>query len=135
MKRYLTILLMLICTLGTYSQTSAKNIAISRAKELMIATANGNVATIKRLTTPEFYKDKYPYSDATVRSMLLNVPYEKRQKMIDQVKNHCKATAIMNRAGDIITVSLANQITGKEFTIQLMDESGNGNWLVFEYYY
>lgn len=135
MKKLTVILILLICAVGTYAQSPRVNKAISRAKELFIATANGNVATIKKLTLPDFYKEKYPYSDARVRELLLSVPYEKRQRMIDQIKNHCKATTLMNRAGDVITVTLENQITGKEITIRLLDEEENGNWLVFDYEY
>ncbi len=135
MKKLFTILLMLICTIGAYSQSPSKSLAVSRAKELVIATANGNVARIKQLTTPEFYKAKYPYPDATARELLLSAPYKKRQKLIDHIKNHCKSTTIINRAGDVITVIFDNQITGKEFTMRLLDEEGNGNWLVFDYDY
>lgn len=109
--------------------------AISRAKELFIATANGNVATIKKLTLPDFYKGKYPYSDARVRELHLSVPCEKRQRMIDQIKNHWKASTLMNRVGNVITVTLENQIIGKEIMIRLLDEEENGNWLVFDYEY
>lgn len=55
--------------------------------------------------------------------------------MIDLIKNHCKASTLMNRAGDVIIVTLENQITGKEITIRLLDEEKNGDWLVFEYEY
>lgn len=125
----------MICAVGTYAQSPRVNKAISRAKELFIATANGNVATIKKLTLTDFYKEKYPYSDAKVRELLLSVPFEKRQRMIGQIKNHCKTSTLMNRAGDVITVTLENQITGKEITIRLLDEEENGNWLVFDYEY
>lgn len=135
MKKIVIILIFLICAIGTYAQNSSTDIAISRAKELFIATANGDVARIKKLTMPEFYKQKYPYSDAKVRELLLSVSYEKRQKLIDQIKNHCKASALRNRAGDFITVTLENNVTGKEFTICLLDEEENGNWRIVSYEY
>lgn len=135
MKKLTVMLILLICVVGTYAQSPRVNKAISRAKELFIATANGNVAAIKKLTLPDFYKEKYPYSDSKVRELLLSVPFEKRQRLIDQIKNHCKASTLMNRAGDVITVTLENHITGKEITIRLLDEEENGEWLVFEYEY
>lgn len=134
MKKIVIILILLICAIGIYAQNSS-DIAISRAKELFIATANGDVARIKKLTMPEFYKQKYPYSDAKVRELLLSVSYEKRQKLIDQIKNHCKASALRNRAGDFITVTLENNVTGKEFTICLLDKEENGNWRIVSYEY
>lgn len=133
MKKIIVILLTVICSLGAYSQNSSKNIAIANAKALFIATANGDVAKIKKLTTTDFYREKYPYSDAKVREILLSVPLEKRKKAINQVRTQTKASAIMNRAGDVITVILDNQVTGKSFTMRLIEE--NGNWLVYEYDY
>ena len=55
--------------------------------------------------------------------------------MIDQIKNHWKASTLMNRVGNVITVTLENQIIGKEIMIRLLDEEENGNWLVFDYEY
>lgn len=133
MKKIIVILLTVICSLGAYPQNSSKNIAIANAKALFIATANGDVAKIKKLTTTDFYREKYPYSDAKVREILLSVPLEKRKKAINQVRTQTKASAIMNRAGDVITVILDNQVTGKSFTMRLIEE--NGNWLVYEYDY
>lgn len=133
MKKIIVILLTVICSLGAYPQNSSKNIAIANAKALFIATANGDVSKIKKLTTTDFYRDKYPYSDAKVREILLSVPLEKRKKAINQVRTQTKASAIMNRAGDVITVILDNQVTGKSFTMRLIEE--NGNWLVYEYDY
>lgn len=91
MRKFVLILILTICTIGAYAQQSSTDIAISRAKELFIATANGDVARIKKLTILECYKKKYPYSDAKVKELLLSVPYEKRQKLIDQIQNHCTA--------------------------------------------
>ena len=133
MKKIIVILLTVICSLGAYPQNSSKNIAIANAKALFIATANGDVAKIKKLTTTDFYREKYPYSDAKVREILLSVPLEKRKKAINQVRTQTKASAIMNRAGDVITVILDNQVIGKSFTMRLIEE--NGNWLVYEYDY
>lgn len=135
MRNLVLILILSVCSICAYAQKSSTDIAISRAKELFIATANGDVARIKKLTMPEFYKKKYPYSDTKVREMLLSVPYDKRQKLIDQIKNHCTASALRNRAGDFITVTLENKVTGKEFTICLMDENEDGNWRVISYEY
>lgn len=137
MKKLIIILLMLLFSIDTYSQkaTTSRRIAIQRVEELFIATANGDVDKIKKLMTHDFYKIKYPYSDAAVRKILLDAPYEKRQKLIDHIKHHSRKKAYLNRAGDMITVYLSNLATGKEFTIQLIDENGNGNWLVCDYDY
>lgn len=135
MKRLIVILFLSICALGIYAQKSSTDIAISRAKELIIATANGDISRIKKLTTPEFYKEQYPYSDAEIQGLLLSVPYEKRQKLIDHIRNHSKASALRNRAGDFITVIIENTITGKDFTIGMLDVEGNGDWRAISYEY
>lgn len=70
-----------------------------------------------------------------VREILLSVPYQNRKKLIDHVQNQSVASTIINRAGDVITVILTNKLSQKEFTVQLNDEYGNGNWKVFAYWY
>lgn len=127
--------MLLIISLGTEAQNSNRDLAISRAKAVFIATANGDVATLKQLMTPEFYKETYPYSDSYVREILLSVPYQNRKKLIDHVQNHSVASTVINRTGDVITVTLTNRLSQKEFTVQLVDEHGNGNWKVFSYWY
>ena len=125
----------LIIPLVIEAQNSSRNIAISRAKAVFIATANGDVATLKQLMTPGFYKETYPYSDSYVREVLLSVPYQNRKKLIDHVQNQSVASTVINRAGDVITVTLTNKLSQKEFTVQLIDEHGNGNWKVFFFFY
>lgn len=135
LKRLLISIMLLIISLGTEAQNSNRDLAISRAKAVFIATANGDVATLKQLMTPEFYKETYPYSDSYVREILLSVPYQNRKKLIDHVQNHSVASTVINRTGDVITVTLTNRLSQKEFTVQLIDEHGNGNWKVFAYWY
>lgn len=48
MKKLTVIFILLICAVGTYAQSPRVSKAISHAKELFIATANGNVTTIKK---------------------------------------------------------------------------------------
>ena len=120
-----------VISISASAQRSAKEIAVSRVKALFVATAKGDVAKLKSLVTPEFYAENFPYSDAQVREILLSAPYEKRMQMIDQIQNHSDAETIMNRAGDCITVTLINRVTKKEFTVQLTDVDGNGDWRVF----
>lgn len=117
------------------SSTQSRKIAIKRAKELFIATANGDVVKLKQILTPDFYKRHYPYSDSKARDILLSVPYERRQKMIDNISNHSEVTTIVNRAGDVITVMFSNKSNNKIFTVQLFDEYGNDDWKIFEYDY
>lgn len=127
--------LVLLTSFNVLAQTSSRDIAIERAKAVFVATANGDVASLKQLMTPEFYKENYPYSDARVREILLSVPIEKRKRAIDQIKNKSIPSTIINRAGDVITVTLTNKVTKKEITVQLIDENENGNWKVFNYWY
>lgn len=135
LNRLLLLFLISLCSLSVSARKSSEEIAIARAKAVFIATANGDVAQLKRLMTPEFYEENYPYSDARVREILLSVPAAKRKSMIDNIQNKCKASTLINRAGDVITVILTNTVTNKEFTVQLLDEKGNNDWIVFNYWY
>ncbi len=127
MKRYLIVLLCVFYVLhlnaynnsdgwqsyaeNTHTQRSTtrmREAAIKIAKELFVATANGDVNRLKQLMTSDFYKQHYPYSDAKVREMLLSVPYARRQNMKDQILNHSDVSTVINRPGDVITVFLTN---------------------------
>ena len=111
-------------------------IAIERAKQIFYAVANGDVRKIRNLTTDDFYDDKFGmYSDDEVREILLNVPYERRQEMINQIQNDVVPEVIMNRAGDVMTVILTNNRTGKDFMVQFIDTDGYGDWRIFDYTY
>lgn len=138
-KKLLLIAIVLLVSISEVAFAGAsqksQDIAATRAKELFIAVANGNVTKIKALTTPEFYKEKFPYSDSKVRSELLSVPLAKRQQMINQIKNETEVSTLPNTAGDVITVFLSNKVTKKQFVVQLICEEGDDNWLVFNYEY
>ncbi len=129
------LILTIILSLGVYAKVSSRDVAIARAKAVFIATANGDVAKLKQLMTPEFYRENYPYSDSQVREILLGVPAEKRKSLIHQIQNQCTPSTVKNRAGDVITVTLINKVTKKEITVQLIDEDETGNWKVFNYWY
>ena len=133
LKKLLICLAVATISISASAQRTPKEIAISRAKAILIATANADVAKIKSLTTPEFYQEQFPFSDAKVRELLLSASEGDRENMIDQVQNHCDAEAVMNRAGDVITVTLINRINNNEFTVKLFNSDGNGNWLIFAY--
>lgn len=75
------------------------------------------------------------YNDAKVKEILLSVPYERRQQMIEQIQKHSDVSTIVNRAGDVITVMFTNRINKKVFTVQLLDEYGTGDWRIFDYDY
>ena len=96
--------------------------------------ANGDVSALKRLLTSDFYNKNFPYNDAYIRELLLGVPKSKRERLIDHV-NRSEITAIPNRTGDVVTVIFTNTVTGKDFTVRLIDEYGNGNWKIYEFEY
>lgn len=135
MTRKLLFFIVLLTSFYVLAQNTSREIAIERAKTVFYATANGDVTKLKQLMTPEFYKENYPYSDAKVREILLSIPIKKRKRMIDQIKNKSIPSTIINRAGDVITVTLTNKVTKKEITVQLIDENENGDWKVFNYWY
>lgn len=119
----------------TSSSQNQREVAIKRAKEAFIATANGDVAKLEKLLTPDFYSQYYPYSDAKVKEILLSVPYERRKLMIDQISYNTDVSTIVNRAGDVITVMFTNRTNHSIFTVQLLDEYGTGDWRIFDYDY
>lgn len=105
---------------------------VSIAKKVLYAMANGDVSTLKHYLSTKFYRTNFPYSDAYIRKMLLSVPKNKRDKLINHV-NQSKITTIPNNAGDVVTVIFTNIATGKDYTMQLIDEYENGDWKVSEY--
>ncbi len=127
--------LFVVASFCVSAQNSSRGIAIARAEAVFIATANGDVAKLKQLMTPKFYKENYPYSDDEVRLMLLNVPLAKRMKLVDQIKNQSSVSTIMSRSGDVITVVFTNKNTDKDISVQLFDENEDENWKVFNYWY
>lgn len=120
---------------SSFGSNNANDIAVSRAKEVFIATSNGDVETLKRLLTPDFYRESYPFSDERTREILLEVPSSKRETLRNDILNNCTVTTIPNRAGDVITVIFTNNRTKKDFTVQLVDEEGNNDWKIFDYIY
>lgn len=110
--------------------------AVERAKQIWIATATGDVQTLRDYTTEDFFDNQYGgYTDEEIREMLLSVPYERREKLIDHVSNHSTITTYPNSAGDVVTVEFLDDISGKIMTFQLVDETGDNDWKVFDYTY
>lgn len=110
-----------------------KNAVINVIKKLTRATANGDVSALKRLTTDDFFKEHYPYSDAQIRKLLLSVPQEKRKILIDHIENRSKFSVVFSRARDYATVIVTNQVSGKEMTYNLIYE--DGYWKICDYSY
>lgn len=102
-------------------------------KKYVRAFANGDVATIKQLTTPEFRREILPGSDAEIRQLLLSAPLERRNKLINHIENYSDFTIIPNRAGDYITVYIENRISKKTLTYGLFND-GN-SWRIDKYEY
>lgn len=69
------------------------------------------------------------------RELLLEVPNCKREKLRNDIINNSLFTIIPNRAGDVITVISTNSRTNKDMTVQFIDETGDGDWRIFYYYY
>lgn len=110
--------------------------AVERAKQIWIATAQGDVQTLHEYTTEDFFDRQYGgYTDEEIREILLSVPYERREKMIDHINNHTTITTYPNSAGDVVTVEFLDDISGKVMTFQLVDETGLEDWKVFDYSY
>lgn len=134
LNRLVLLVICFFCSVGVFAQKTSKEIAITRSKDFIIAIANCDVAKVKKLMTPEFYKKSFPYSDAKVKEKFLSIPLETRKNMIRRIQKEIVASAMMNRAGDCITVTLTNQVTDREMTLQLVDASGTGDWRIFDYW-
>lgn len=102
------------------------------AKNLFIAVANGDVAMLKRITTPKFYYDNFPSSDEETRSTLLSVPYHKRSTLVDHIRNHAITSAIHGHNKNSVKIIFTNTISNKEFSVWLIDENKNNNWKVYD---
>lgn len=124
-----------VISIGANAQKTSRDIAISRVKAVFDATAKGDVDRLKGLLTSELYQKTYPYSDSYVREMLLNVPADNRERLLCQIQDQCEISTIMNRAGDVMTVILTDKLTKKDLKIQLLDEYGDGNWRICNYWY
>lgn len=108
----------------------AKEVAISALRAL----AYGDVPTLKRCYSIDAYKKFFPYSDSYTRQSLLNVPVERRKRLIEHV-NNAEITTIPNNAGDVVTFIFTNTTTGEIITLQLFDERMNNNWKIIELTY
>lgn len=109
--------------------------AIYRAKALFIAVAQGDVSTLKSFCHPEFYAENFPYSDYEIKDILLSVPKEKREILINDILYHSSVSTVRSRDGYVVTVVFTNQKTGKTYSIQLLDEDENDDWKAIDYYY
>ncbi len=104
--------------------------AVTVAKNLFIAVANGDVESIKQLTTQDFFRRELPMSDERIKAELLSVPYDRRAKLVDHILNNCITSTIPNRADNAVTVILTNNISGKEITYRLVDKSQTNDWKI-----
>ena len=138
-KKIITILFGCMAIIISLSSCNGANsndesIAIERTKEFFIANFEGDVDKLKQNTTPEFYEENYLLrDDEQLKSMLLSVPSEKREKSKNEIKNN--STFKASQDGDVITVTCTNNTTGKQFIVELKNTDGNGNWLITDYIY
>ena len=114
---------------------SKRDDVIRVVKQLHYATANGDVAKLKKLTTPEFYKKQYPLSDESLRKELLSVPYEKRQNLIKHIDEYSEFTVLFSNAGDYATVWADDTVTGKSIRFGLIYDFDAERWLICDYEY
>lgn len=112
-----------------------KDDVIKVIKELYYATANGDVAKIKKLTTPDFYKEQYPYSDEFLRKELLSVPYKRRQDLITHIDKNSDFTVVFSTPGDYATVWIDDRVTGKNMRYGLLYDFDDNCWRICDYEY
>lgn len=123
-----------VSVLPSNAQSQMTDLAVSRAKNFVVAMTNGDVSNMKRLSTPGFYRENFPYSDEEVRSRLLRVPVEKRQKLRNQIQNSTESVE-MDYGNNTMTIRLRSTETNKTMTFFMVDERNNNDWKISDYYY
>jgi len=108
------------------------NKAAKTAKNLFIAVANGDVAMLKRITTANFYYSNFPYGDERTKTDLLKMPYHRRAKLVDHIRNHASIDIVPTSERNIVTIIFTNTISKKEFYVILIDDNENNEWKVFD---
>ena len=134
--KHILISIILLCFIGCGSKRDENTErAADRAKAFFLGVYECDLEKIKANSTEDFYQKYCLYDDDTMMENLSSVPEERRKESIDQIKNHTTYEALMNSAGDVVTIVFHNKKTGKEITVQLVDPRGNGDWKVSDYDY
>lgn len=118
--------------IGSLSAQERYSTPIYRARAVFIAVAKGDVSTLKSFCHPDFYAENFPYSDYEIKDILLSVPKEKRDILINDILYHSSVSTLRSRDGYVVTVIFTNQRTGKTYSMQFLDEFENDDWKVID---
>lgn len=111
--------------------TTSSNSPEKIGRMMFKAVADGDVATIKSLTTEEFFNSEFPMEESQIREILLSAPDTKR----DALKYLAdKSVAHVTKIDDdFVIVSFTNTENGKEFDMNMRKH--NGEWKIDRYGY
>jgi len=128
MKQILTILLILV---GLNANAQNSNSPEKTGRMMFNAVANGDVSTIKSITTREFFTREFPMDESKIKESLLSVPMQKRETLKNMGNNSTAHTTTIDN--DHVIVTYKNKTNGKEFTMTM--KKVYGNWKVDKYGY
>jgi hypothetical protein len=99
------------------------------ARKMFKANADGNVETIKALSTKNFFDFEYPMDDNSIRENLLSVPYEKRQELINDADN--MSISVIKTGENMVVARCINSRNNKQFDYYM--KIVNGEWKIYDY--
>jgi hypothetical protein len=129
--RIFLIALVFIINFGINAVAQNKNSPENIGRMMFNAVANGDVSTIKSITTKEFFAREFPMSDQKIRESLLSVPAQRRNILKDLGNN--STASIINIDSDSVIVTYKNNTNGKTFSMKM--KKVNWEWKVDEYLY
>ena len=78
--------------------------------------------------TKLFYREQFPYSDDELEKMLLDLPYETRMGMVENIEKNSTFNVMFDSEYKKATVYVANDNTGSVLTFYLVKEGSR--WLI-----
>lgn len=64
---------------------------------------------------------------------MLDVPYERLEKLINHIQNHTSVKTCPNKAGDVVSIEFTDEVSDKVMIFYLVDENYDGDWKVSDY--
>lgn len=128
-KTFLLSIVLIAIVINVNAQSSYSPEKIGRM--MFNAVANGDVSTIKSITTKDFFIREFPMDESNIRASLLSVPLQKREILKKMGNNSIAHTTTIDN--ECVMVTYKNKTNGKEF-IMIMKRV-YGNWKVDKYGY
>lgn len=113
---------------GDDKANAREKLAVHTVEKFVKSFAKGDVASLKRQVTKLFYKEQFPYSDDELEKMLLDLPYETRMSMVENIEKNSTFNVMFDSEYKKATVYVANDNTGSVLTFYLVKEGSR--WLI-----